>query len=178
MNKYNAFRILLVFGIIFCLFKGVQELSTPAIPRSRELDARKEARSLAPAVAFVEGWSDPKNLVQRLNNPGALRYAGQTGATVGEQGYANFRTAEEGFTALEAELTRRILRVGYIGSGDVCVLDISKNMECSIHFFIADDIQYTFNLADVFENWAEAATGAEYAEKVNKAREHITIWIK
>lgn len=65
---------------------------------------------LAEAMAHQEGWyveivDGQKNLPQRNNNPGDLRYARQRAATGADaRGYAIFATPEDGWEALRAQI--------------------------------------------------------------------------
>lgn len=49
-----------------------------------------------------------QSIAQRLNNPGDLKYAGQSGATADPSGFAKFATFADGFQALENQLSRLI----------------------------------------------------------------------
>lgn len=57
-------------------------------------------QDLANAISKMEGWSVPNSLAQRNNNPGNLRYVGQSGATIGQGGFAAFPTPDAGMQAL------------------------------------------------------------------------------
>jgi hypothetical protein len=59
---------------------------------------------VAASISVHEGWNDLKSLVRRQHNPGALIYAGQPGSRKGRNGYAYFRTDEDGKAALLADL--------------------------------------------------------------------------
>jgi hypothetical protein len=59
---------------------------------------------VAASIRVHEGWNDLKSLVRRQHNPGALIYAGQPGARLGQSGYAAFKTDAEGMAALLADL--------------------------------------------------------------------------
>jgi hypothetical protein len=59
---------------------------------------------VAASISVHEGWNDVKSLVRRQHNPGALIYAGQPGARKGKNGYAWFKTDEDGKAALVADL--------------------------------------------------------------------------
>jgi hypothetical protein len=63
---------------------------------------------LAVRIARIEGW--PAGLPGRLNNPGSLAFAGQRGAVRGDRGFARFTSPEEGWRALEADLTAKVAR--------------------------------------------------------------------
>jgi len=43
-------------------------------------------------------------LADRNNNPGNLRFAGQTGAVLGDKGFARFPTPQDGFNALKRQI--------------------------------------------------------------------------
>lgn len=64
----------------------------------------------ARAIAAFEGWGKSGSLAQRNNNPGNLRYAGQSGAVQGERGFAKFSTPEAGWAALERQLGLYVAR--------------------------------------------------------------------
>jgi hypothetical protein len=57
---------------------------------------------LASAITTQEGG--PGNLNYRNNNPGNLRFVGQTGAVLGEGGFARWSTWDEGVYALKAQI--------------------------------------------------------------------------
>lgn len=60
---------------------------------------------LAQAIARFEGYYTPGTVAARNNNPGNLKYAGQPGAIGADrQGYAIFRTASDGWAALERQI--------------------------------------------------------------------------
>jgi hypothetical protein len=66
---------------------------------------------LTEASAVMEGWELEGSLVQRLNNPGALSYAGQNYATRTPEGWARFDTPVHGWEAAYADF-RAKRRVG------------------------------------------------------------------
>jgi hypothetical protein len=59
---------------------------------------------VAASISVHEGWKNLKSLVRRQHNPGALIYVGQPGARMGKNGYAWFKTDEDGKAALLADL--------------------------------------------------------------------------
>lgn len=65
--------------------------------------------ALATRIATREGWYRD-SLPRRLNNPGALVYAGQRYAIVGRRGFAYFDTAAHGWAALERDLNKKFGR--------------------------------------------------------------------
>jgi hypothetical protein len=58
--------------------------------------------ALASAITLQEGG--PGSLNYRNNNPGNLRFVGQTGAVLGEGGFARWSTWDEGVYALKAQI--------------------------------------------------------------------------
>jgi hypothetical protein len=56
-------------------------------------------QTIAAAIQRQEGYY-PGSLAYRNNNPGNLIYAGQTGAVVGDGGFAKFPTYQDGLNAL------------------------------------------------------------------------------
>lgn len=67
---------------------------------SKSLRGIPSAQSIAASIAQMEGANVTGSLAQRNNNPGNLRYVGQTGATQGQGGFAAFATPEAGQQAL------------------------------------------------------------------------------
>jgi hypothetical protein len=55
--------------------------------------------TIASTIQTQEGYF-PGSLAYRNNNPGNLLYVGQSGATLGERGFARWRSYEEGLEAL------------------------------------------------------------------------------
>lgn len=51
-------------------------------------------------------WSafNPNSLAQKNNNPGNLRFMGQSGATQGQGGFAKFDNVQAGFDALQRQI--------------------------------------------------------------------------
>jgi hypothetical protein len=47
---------------------------------------------------------DGRTIAERNNNPGNLKFTGQSGATLGENGFAKFNTVQDGFKALQNQL--------------------------------------------------------------------------
>jgi len=47
---------------------------------------------------------DGRTISERNNNPGNLKFIGQAGATLGENGFAKFNTVQDGFKALQNQL--------------------------------------------------------------------------
>jgi len=64
---------------------------------------RAAALKIASAIQVQEGWF-PDSLSYRNNNPGNLRYVGQTGAVPGEGGFAKFPTYEAGLAATVSQI--------------------------------------------------------------------------
>src|ERR1700683_539719 len=61
----------------------------------------------ASAIAQFEGYFTSGSVAARNNNPGNLKYAGQPGATGADpNGFAIFPTAEAGYDALDAQLSK------------------------------------------------------------------------
>lgn len=69
-----------------------------------------QTQYLAAYIARMEGYFVEGSLPQRQNNPGALVFVGQRGATLGENGYAHFGNPTLGWEALERDLTAKIGR--------------------------------------------------------------------
>jgi hypothetical protein len=65
---------------------------------------------LAAAISVQEGWNNPKSLVRRQHNPGALIFVGQRAAQLGKNGYARFKTDQDGKNALVADLRAKTAR--------------------------------------------------------------------
>lgn len=59
---------------------------------------------IANVIAQIEGWLVPNSLAQRNNNPGNLRFVGQSGAILGESGFAKFSSPDAGFEALQNQI--------------------------------------------------------------------------
>ena len=64
---------------------------------------------LADAMASFEG-SSASDLNHRNNNPGNLVYVGQTGATLGEGGFAKFSSWQAGLDAMTWQLGHNLIR--------------------------------------------------------------------
>lgn len=62
--------------------------------------AKTNEQKLANQIATIEGYKKTGTLADRNNNPGNLRFVGQSGAVKGDRGFAKFKTKEEGFQAL------------------------------------------------------------------------------
>jgi hypothetical protein len=65
---------------------------------------------VAASISVHEGWNNLKSLVRRQHNPGALIFVGQPGARQGKNGYAWFKTDEDGKAALLADLRAKAAR--------------------------------------------------------------------
>lgn len=63
---------------------------------NKKFDIIKQKTELGIDSVYIPSGS----LADRNNNPGNLRFVGQTGATMGEGGFAKFASAEDGFQAL------------------------------------------------------------------------------
>lgn len=84
------------------------------VPQDRKVPIQKQKPNttqspntlvaLAKSIAQLEGYNKPGTLAQRHNNPGNLRYVGQSGAVKGKGGFAVFRTPQDGFTALHNQI--------------------------------------------------------------------------
>lgn len=57
-------------------------------------------QSVASAISQIEGYNVAGSLAQRNNNPGNIRYVGQTGAVQGAGGFAAYPSPEAGQQAL------------------------------------------------------------------------------
>lgn len=81
----------------------------------------------AQAIFHFEG-GQPGNLNVRNNNPGNLKFAGQPGATLGDNGFAVFQSMDDGFAALNRQLQKYVsefpnltltqLEAHYLGQSD------------------------------------------------------------
>jgi hypothetical protein len=69
------------------------------------VSAVKSISDWANAIFHFEG-GNPGNLNVRNNNPGNLKFAGQPNATPGANGFAVFPSIEDGFAALNRQLTK------------------------------------------------------------------------
>jgi hypothetical protein len=99
----DIYRVTVLRPVCFALLFAPAGMCTDAIP------VRVEARPtmierVAASISVHEGWNDLKSLVRRQHNPGALIYVGQAGARKGRNGYAWFKTDEDGKAALLADL--------------------------------------------------------------------------
>jgi hypothetical protein len=64
---------------------------------------------MAQAIADHEGFTNGSSRLARVNNnPGNLKYIGQSGAVEGEKGFARFVTLEDGWNALENDIRAKI----------------------------------------------------------------------
>lgn len=61
----------------------------------------------ADAIFHFEG-GQPGNLNVRNNNPGNLKFAGQAGATLGDNGFAVFQSIDDGYAALTRQLQKYV----------------------------------------------------------------------
>ena len=61
-------------------------------------------------IAVKEGYFRAGTLPARLNNPGALVYTGQPGATRGPRGFAAFGRTLDGWLALQRDLEAKMAR--------------------------------------------------------------------
>ncbi len=89
--------------IVMLVLIGVFPFGFNDVPKSCPLRS-----ALALKISRQEGWLNPRSLVHRLRNPGALVYANQPGATRGSRGFAKFRTDQEGWAALERDLRLKL----------------------------------------------------------------------
>jgi len=62
---------------------------------------------IAVAISEMEGFNKPGSMAQRQNNPGNLRSWGKTPIV---DGFANFPTAAEGWSALRRQIWRNVDR--------------------------------------------------------------------
>ncbi len=88
-------------------------LSALMLPMDLVGQSDTDVGALARSIAKREGYYHRGSLPQRMNNPGALVYAGQPDATrgaVGREGnvYAKFKDPESGWAALEALVRKRM----------------------------------------------------------------------
>jgi len=60
---------------------------------------------IANVIGQIEGWNVAGSLAQRNNNPGNLIFVHQSGAVLGEGGFAKFSSPEAGFQALENQIS-------------------------------------------------------------------------
>lgn len=78
--------------------------------------------ALAKAIAHREGFYKPGTLPQTHNNPGSLVFRHQRGALPGSTGrgpipFARFRTADDGWRALERDLRLKLARRQALSDG-------------------------------------------------------------
>jgi len=64
--------------------------------------------ALSMIIGIREGWNRPGSLVQRLNNPCALRYAGQRFAEPGSRGFARFATDIDGWIGCRLDIAKKV----------------------------------------------------------------------
>ena len=74
----------------------------PALPPWCEVRAH-----ITEHIALHEGWYRAGSLPQRLNNPGAIKYAGQAGASLSVHGFAHWDSPLEGWAELERLVARK-----------------------------------------------------------------------
>ena len=73
----------------------------------RTLVAEGLVERIAIAISEMEGFNKPGSRAQRQNNPGNLRSWGKTPIV---EGFANFPTAAEGWSALRRQIWRNVDR--------------------------------------------------------------------
>lgn len=67
-----------------------------------------EARAhIVEHIGLHEGWWKLGSLPQRLNNPGAIKFVGQPGASQGPHGFAQWDSEVEGWSELERLVARK-----------------------------------------------------------------------
>lgn len=84
---------------ILDIILGVKEASAAELPKATDTKHK-----LANAIATYEGYKKTGTLADRQRNPGNLRFAGQKNAVKGEKGFAKFKTHQDGFNALIAQI--------------------------------------------------------------------------
>ena len=102
-----------------CLPAAFGEPCIPGIIERGTLERIGKIECIAAAISVQEGWNDPKSLVRRQHNPGALVFVGQRGGRMGKNGYAWFKNDKAGKEALLADLrakSARGMRLGKIMS--------------------------------------------------------------
>src|SRR5579863_360661 len=99
----DIYRVTVLRPVCFALLFAPAGFCADAIPARVEAKPTMIER-VAASISVHEGWNDLKSLVRRQHNPGALIYVGQAGARKGRNGYAWFKTDEDGKAALLADL--------------------------------------------------------------------------
>lgn len=84
---------------ILDIILGVKEASAAELPKATDTKQK-----LANAIATYEGYKKTGTLADRQRNPGNLRFAGQKNAVRGDKGFAKFKTHQDGFNALVAQI--------------------------------------------------------------------------
>lgn len=84
---------------ILDIILGVKEASAAELPKATDQKSK-----LANHIATLEGYKKTGTLADRQRNPGNLRFAGQKNAVRGEKGFAKFKTHQDGFNALIAQI--------------------------------------------------------------------------
>lgn len=84
---------------ILDIILGIKEASAAELPKATD-----SKQKLANAIATLEGYKKTGTLADRQRNPGNLRFAGQKNAVKGDKGFAKFKTHQDGFNALVAQI--------------------------------------------------------------------------
>lgn len=93
-------------------FRGVPRRADPPAAFTRFYSRRALSGTVAPSVVSAiaqaiqtqEGYT-PGSVAYNNNNPGNLIFVGQTGATLGQGGFAKFPSYSAGYQALTAQIT-------------------------------------------------------------------------
>lgn len=93
----------ILYGIIAVL-NGIIALFKKKLTEGKEKEKQSVVKRLANAIAVFEGFFQTGTLPNRLNNPGALIYIGQSKAVKDKSGFAHFLTKEDGWNALYYQL--------------------------------------------------------------------------
>jgi hypothetical protein len=110
LPKEDFQRVTVLRSVSFALFFAPSGFCADTVPaRVAEVESTMIER-VAAAISVHEGWNNLKSLVRRQHNPGALIYVGQPGARQGKNGYAWFKTDEDGKAALLADLRAKSAR--------------------------------------------------------------------
>jgi len=105
----DIYRVTFLRPVCLALLCTPSGFCVDAVPVRVEVKPTMIER-VAASISVHEGWNDLKSLVRRQHNPGALIYAGQPGARNGKNGYAWFKTDEDGKAALLADLRAKTAR--------------------------------------------------------------------
>ena len=103
-------------------------------------DRDKSVQLIAKAISTLEGWGNPKSLVRKLNNPGALVCSGWYSSSCDRSGYSRFDSPAAGWRALQLDLHLKLRRgttIRKLSKGH------RKNGFCYSVFFL--NLKYLYN---------------------------------